>query len=312
VSARRPLLAFALALACTTSSACDELDLPKSWALAYPRVLALRSEVVGDEMRATPEPGEPLRVRVLIAGPKPIDRLSYALQLCPTAPTNGELPACTGEPFAELNGVMGEDAPFADELALELELPGEDALRGVEQVLIAGAACPEGGLRTPPESDPARCEGSDQPPLTWVATVVLARSQRDYNLNPELADDAIAFDGDVWPTAVPADGDEPERIAVIADGEPHEIRVDLEGSGREQQGDVPEELLLSHFTTAGRLERRFSVLEVGDPDDEALTVEWRAPRPPPGRKPMARAKLVFVLRDQRGGVAFTQRSVALE
>ena len=101
MNALRTAAAFASVLALAILvGACDELDLPKSWALAYPRVLAMRSEVVGDETRATPEPGETVRVRVLIAGPKPIARLSYVLRACATVPANGELPRCAREPFA--------------------------------------------------------------------------------------------------------------------------------------------------------------------------------------------------------------------
>jgi hypothetical protein len=54
------------------------------------------------------------------------------------------------------------------------------------------------------------------------------------------------------------------------------------------------------------------VLEATDPDDRALTVEWRSPRPRPNAKLPTTAKLIFVLRDQRGGVAFTHRTAAIE
>jgi hypothetical protein len=312
MSAREPwlraLLASGLAL---VAGACDEIDLPKSWAIAYPRVLAQRSEVVGDETRATPAPGESLRVRVLIAGPEPIERLSYVVVACPTVRTNGELPECSAEPLIALDGVLGEDEPFTDELALELQLPDEDALQGVDELLIAGSACTDGDARGPGDPRAGECKGSDEPALTWAGNVRLARRERDHNHNPELRDEAIAFDGEVWPTAVPPDQDE-GTVTVIADGEPHQIEVSLGESGRERFDGEPEELLLSHFTTAGPLERRFSVLEAGDPDDRALSVEWRSPRPPPDVKPPASAKLYFVLRDQRGGVAFARRTAAIE
>jgi hypothetical protein len=316
-SCTAPWRASALALLAFATSGCDEIDLPKSWAVAYPRVLALRSEVVGDETRATPEPGESLRVRVLIAAREPIERLSYRLFACPGVRVSGELPACSAEPFAELDGVLGQDgegAPFADELALELQLPDGDALEGVEQILIAGNACVDGDPRDPADPRADECRGSAETAMTWVANVTLARAERDYNQNPELPEDAIALDGDVWPTAVPPDdpADEDGTVSVVADGEPHEIAVSLDDSNRERFEGEPEALLLSHFTTAGPLQRRFNALEASDPGDEPLTVEWRSPRPPEGVKPPTSARLFFVLRDQRGGVAFTTRRAAIE
>jgi hypothetical protein len=304
-------LALALAM---LASGCEGITLPKSWRLVYPRVLALRSEVVGEPERATPEPGEQVRVRVLIAGPEPIARLGYALQACAGAQGNGELPDCAAAPFAERSGVLGDEdgAPFADELTVTLELPGGDELGDATRVLVAGTACTEGDPRLPDEGAPAgRCQGGDAPPLTWFGHIEIARASEEYNLNPELTDDAITFDGDAWPPAPPGEDDAPPLAAEVG-GEAHEIRADLRDSGRERADGEPEELLLSHFTSAGVLERRFSVLEVDDPDDHPLTVEWRSPRPPPGEMPMESAKLVFVLRDQRGGVAFTTRQLAID
>jgi hypothetical protein len=307
--ARAPL---ALALLSLATIGCDGIDLPKSWAVAYPRVLALRSEVVGDETRATPQAGEALRARVLIAGREPIERLSYTLFACPGVSASGELPTCGAEPFAEQRGVLGQegDAPFADELTVELQLPDGGALDGVEQILIAGSACVDGDPRDPADPRADECRGSAETAMTWVANVSLARRERDYNFNPELPDDAIALDGDVWPSAV-AD-DDGGTLSVIADGEPHEIAVSLADSNRESFEGEPEALLLSHFTTAGPLQRRFNVLEASDPDDQPLVVEWRSPRAAAHDDPPTSARLFFVLRDQRGGVAFTTRRVELE
>src|SRR5688500_2935770 len=86
---------------------CEEPDLPKSWRVTYARVLGVRGEVVGDEARATPEPGERLRVRVLLVGDQPIERINYALVACPATPDRGELPSCASEPFFVDRGELG-------------------------------------------------------------------------------------------------------------------------------------------------------------------------------------------------------------
>lgn len=303
VTVLRTLCALMLAL---VAGACDDLDLPKSWALTYPRVLGVRSEVVGDETRASPEPGEALRVRTLIAGREAIERLSYSIVACPTVPGAGELPSCRGEPFAQLSD---ETELLNGELAVELDVADDDTLEGFDQVLIAGVACSDGEARSPGDARADECRGGDEPALRWSGTVTLARDEDEHNANPELPADAIAFDDDEW-TAVPAGDDPPLRVK--ADGEPHLIRVRLQDSGRERVDGEREELMLSHFSTAGALERRFSVLESSDPDDRILEVEWRSPRPRPDVKLPDEAKLLFVLRDQRGGTAFAERRLALD
>lgn len=305
------LLVLAAALASLLAS-CDEIDLPKSWALTYPRVLAMRSEVIGDEARATPHPGEALRLRTLIIGQKPIERLSYALLLCPALPTSGGLPACAGDPFVTVDGVLGEDEPFTGELAVELDVPDDDQLKGVERFLVIGTACSEGEARLPDdEHDPGDCKGSSEPPLTWVGTVTIARDEDEDNANPVLADDAIRFDDEDW--APPAtDSDEPPALRAAADGELHTVKLNLSASEREQVDGKPEALLVSHFVTAGKLQKRFSALEPSQLDDKVLEVEWHSPHPPADEKPPEMVRMVFVLRDQRGGVDFTTRELAID
>jgi hypothetical protein len=304
-----------LVLAGTLASllpACDEIDLPKSWAITYPRVLAMRSEVVGDEARATPHPGEALRLRTLIVGQEPIDRLSYALGVCAALPVSGGLPACAGDPFLTLDGVLGEDEPFTGELAVELDVPADDQLKGVERFLVVGTACTKGDARLPMGNyDIGDCQGSAEPPMTWLGTVTLARSDDQDNDNPVLADDAIRFDDEDWAPPA-ADSDEPPAISVAADGELHTVQMNLSASEREQVDGEPEALLLSHFVTAGKLQKRFSALEPSQPDDHVLEVEWHSPHLPPDEKPPQVLRMVFVLRDQRGGVAFTTRELAIE
>lgn len=310
---------------------CDESDLPKSWRVTYARVLGVRAEVEGDEARATPEPGERVRVRVLIVGDEPIESLSYDLIACPAAPPRGELPSCAGEPFfAEHNEIteLEGSAGLARELIVELDVPDEDALDGAQRVLIGGTIC-AGGTAESVAGGEGRCEGSSAQPVTFTAHIVLALDDADVNHNPVLADDAIRFDDDVWPryatSRLPSDedggtGDEdagagggaPDggtSLSVAANGKEHVIEISLEDSGRETSEGVREELQLSHFVTAGKLGRRFSVLEREQDGSEPFEVKWSMSRID---EPPAEVLVIFVLRDQRGGVGYALRALQVE
>jgi hypothetical protein len=297
---------------------CEEPKLPKSWRVSYARVLGVRAEVIGDETRATPEPSERVRVRVLIVGDEPIEYLSYDLIACPAAPARGELASCAAEPFfserSELEGSIG----LARELIVELDVPEQDALDGAERVLIGGTICTDGSARSV-EGGEGRCQGGSAHPVTFIAHVVLALDEADINRNPVLADDAIRFDDDIWPSHAAFDSpsdddagadreeaDAGASLSIAADGKQHTIAISLEASGRETRAEGAEELQLSHFVTAGVLERRFSVLEREQNGREPFLVKWHMPRLD---APPAQLLAVFVLRDQHGGVAYALRTL---
>lgn len=297
---------------------CEGPNLPKSWRVSYARVLGVRAEVAGDETRATPEPGERVRVRVLIVGDAPIESLSYDLIACAATPPRGELPSCAGEPFFSERRQLDDAAGLSRELIVELDVPDEDALDGAQRVLFAGTICTDGTAKSV-EGGEGRCQGGSAHPVTFTAHVALALDDDDVNRNPVLADDAIRFDDDVWPPhallGFPADEDagvESEEadagaaLSAAADAKGHTFEISLEDSARETHQGRPEELQLSHFVTAGRLERRFSVLEREQDGKEPFLVKWHLPRL---NDPPAQVLAVFVLRDQRGGVAYALRAL---
>lgn len=305
----------ALLVACVLLLGCEESKLPKSWRVTYARVLAVRAEVIGDEARATPEPGERVRVRVLIVGEQPIEQVSYAVLICPASPPRGELPSCAGEPLVVDGGTVGGAASSTRELIYEVEVPQESELDGAERLLFAATICTD-GTADPVEAGEGRCLDSDVAPVTFAAHVTLALDAADINHNPVLADDAIRFDEAVWPPYLDAASDEDAgtddagvALSVRADDKEHEIAISLDASARETADGIREELLLSHFVTAGVLERRFSVLEREQNGDEPLLLKWHMPR---RDDPPARSLVVFVLRDQRGGVAYTLRELQIE
>jgi hypothetical protein len=205
------------------------------------------------------------------------------------------------------------------ELIVELDVPDEGALDGAERVLIGGTVCTGGAAKSVAGGE-GRCQGSSVHPVTFTAHVVLAFSDDDINRNPVLAGDAIRFDDDVWPAHAilgsPSDDDAGAdredagaSLSAAADNEGHTFAISLEDSERETDEAGPEELQLSHFVTAGVLERRFSVLEREQDGREPFLVKWHMPRLD---DPPAQALAIFVLRDQRGGVAYAVRTLEIE
>ena len=299
---------------------CDEPQLPKSWRVTYARVLAVRAEVAGDATRATPEPGERARVSVLIVGDRPIDHLSYDLVACPATPALGELPSCAGEAISAEAGQLMASSELARELHLDIDVPDAGELDGAERILIAGTICTDGTAEAV-EGGEGRCVDGAAEPVTFTAHVVLALDAAGRNGNPVLADDAIRFDDEVWIRAAalepPTDedgGGAPELpdagapATVAADGVEHEIAISLEHAARETSEAGPEELLLSHYVTAGVLERRFSVLERDQDGKSPMLVKWHMPRVD---DPPSHMLAVFVLRDQRGGVDYALREIEI-
>lgn len=294
-----------LLLAC---AACDELELPPPSHITYPRVLAMRAEVAGEPVRATPAPGETLELRVLVAGPEPLARLSYTVAVCPARPERGDVPACLAPPFEEQNGELLDDAAAAvSREGLRVTLAVPDEADAVERLLVIGTVCTQGDAEAAAEAvEPGRCVGADELPVTWVGHVTLELAPEDENLNPRFPDDAVRLDDEAWP-GTPS---EPREVAA-GEPEPHHVAFDLSDAGREVDADGrPEELRIAHFATAGRFERAFTVLERSQPVDQPLEVEWQGPRPPSRDfEPPDSVTFVMVLRDGRGGVAFTTRSV---
>lgn len=315
-----------LMVACALLLGCDEPQLPKSWRVTYARVLGVRAEVVGDEARATPAPGERVRVRVLIVGDDPIESLSFDLVACPAQPPRGELPSCASEPVLAVRSELGGSASRSRELVVELDVPNRDALDGAERLLVGGTICTDGTARSV-EGGEGRCDGGSAHPVTFTSHVVLALDDADINHNPVIADDAIRFDDELWALHArlaasdedagadedaSVDGDPSDAGAArsaAADGKEHTIAISLEHSARETSDEGPEVLQLSHFVTAGALERRFSVLERDQDGSEPFLVKWHMPRID---DPPAQVLVVFVLRDQRGGVAYALRELYLE
>jgi hypothetical protein len=271
-----------------------------------PRVLAARAEVVGDEMRATPNPGETVQVRWLVAAPDGDPPSGFALSAC-SAPkqTRGVL-HCESTPFASDVGDAASPNP-----RFEFTVPAELNALTHPRLGILGSLCAHGnGTIT---SNLPSCEAGSELPVSFDFFLA---GDESTNLNPNFAADAITLDDAVWDMRELADG------ACLGLGLPevsrsaghHPITIAIPDSAREplvqhNAADAPRESLrISHFASAGELERPFSEVL---PDDSAspLTLTWNPPKQAPADGELVR--FWFVVRDLRGGSDFTERALCL-
>jgi hypothetical protein len=234
-----------------------------------------------------------------------------------------------------VNATAGDAFP-----SVELTVPDAAtvAARGLTKLIVDGVVCgggTAGNLDAPAWS---RCDGAPtdgQGPVdeTDVETTVVIRLDEDGNQAPTLGDDPFTWEGQPWtagaddaPNAgggitcaaqpgallIPA-GDEVRTITVTtddADRGTHPVKVPAAGKPDHER----EELQLSAFTTAGSFETQFGAVSGSDPAAApSITVKWTPPEvkddPVPAEGRLVR--FVFVLRDLRGGIDWTTRTICL-
>lgn len=272
--ARVALVALVVLVACI--AACAEELTPQS--LVYDmRVLAVRAEP------AAVAPGDTVHLDALVVDPfgneRPIARL-WAACLNPPAAS----PARCLEGGAPI--VLG-DQPSAD-----FEIP-EDALAGRESgmlgVLLFVCA---GGTISFAEAG-AACSGEGAAQIAAVKRVPILAAPD--NANPEIAE--VQLDG------VPFIGSLAELSSCASDCSPHVLGVvATEGSAQPYTLDgapTAEELVSSFSATSGQMEVPFGFgaateVEWTPPDATGLVLFW------------------FALRDDRGGVTWTERQALVQ
>lgn len=202
-------------------ASCTENDLDPGSFLDRDRVLGARVEVTGDPSRASPQPGEEVSARWILAGPGDTPIVDWRLAACV-----GDAIGCHAEPFVD---ETGSDA--APELAVIA--PDADVLWIVGEI---------GGTKV-------------------TASVPIGTD----NHNPSLAGATVESTSDSLSVTIPPD-----------------VR---------ERDDAP--LQISTFTTAGELERQFTVLDGGA---TTAQIGWTPPQDG------TTAHFVIVLRDGRGGL----------
>lgn len=118
---------------------------------------------------------------------------------------------------------------------------------------------------------------------------------------------AVTLGGAAWEEGCPT---------VAAGGEDIEVRVGTHGDDRESfvaadGTETRESLRLSFFATAGELAGQYRVVEAGDPDDSEAAVAWTPPAKDDVPDGGLRVRFTFVVRDLRGGIAWTERTLCV-
>ncbi|MBX3204302.1 MAG: hypothetical protein KF764_04500 [Labilithrix sp.] len=293
-----------LALGFAFAFGCDDVD-TKGWLVDRTRVLGARVEARGEPSRAAIAPGESMRVTWLVAAPNGTGHLEWAYAVCAAPIGNFPEPRCEGPVLA-----TGAGASDGELVAMDLDAPRAGDL---EELQILAAFC-EGGEAT---LDAARFEATcmgGAPARLAAGKIRLAVAGA--NQNPELASDAVLFDGATLGPSTLRPGPcvaDPEAPAV-APGTKHAFVLRFRGDERERVEGAAgglESILASHVVTAGTLKRQYSMFEPEDPAPKEASIEWTAPAEDQVAVEGRLVEIYFVLRDGRGGAAFGRRTVCV-
>ena len=282
---------------------CEETD-TKGWLVDRTRVLGVRFEAKADPARAAIAPGEAMRMTWLVGAPNGTGRLGWTYAVC--APLTGSLPEahCEGPVLASAVG-----ASEGELVTMELDAPG--AAADLQELQVLTAFCDAGD----PVLDASRFEAtctSGAPARLAAATVRL--SAAGPNANPEIARDAILFDGAPLSPSDARPGEPCAAEPIVTAGTKHAIALRFRGDEREPlpgTREGAESILASHVVTAGELERQYSMLDPGDAVPKQVSVEWTAPRREDVGEGGRLTEIYVVLRDGRGGAAFARRTVCV-
>jgi hypothetical protein len=283
-------------------------DLPTASHLERTRVLGARVSAA-DPGRADALPGETANVEWLVVGPTAAPNVAWAFAVC-----TGIDGACTDAPTAPTMGTgLPVRAPFtAPATAATLDDP--------RVPLMIGAVCAGGA----PTLDEAGCDAATQSanPTRFAIPVQLAGETP--NRHPNLANDAVTFEGAAW-TAEPvgdaggacdaalpvvppaASADEVRHILIVSDADDRESF-----SRKAGEAPTPEELTLSSFATGGELAGSYASVPATDTRTDApLAVKWTPPLPADVPAAGVAVHFHFVLRDGRGGLDWIHRALCV-
>jgi hypothetical protein len=300
----KPLFGLAVALWLT---GCGDPIHPQQ-VIEKPRVIGARAEVQGDVDRATPDPGEAAAIRWLVVDPFGSPDFGFSLVACEPSPVATGVSRCGADPFA-----TGFARPGGEELpTLVFTLPADYL---ASTILVAGVVCfggivPDTATLLADWPLVTRCGSERAQAVTFEVTV--ARDGTT-NRNPRLASDALELDGKSWlPVDNAADDsclDPRGRPQVSAGARAVTISYLAEDAHRETLIDGSKEsLLVAGFSDEGQLERTFSIIE-GEAPSGPVDIEWSPPAALPSDGRLVR--FYFVLRDDRGGTDWTERSLCL-
>jgi hypothetical protein len=298
-----------------TVSCGDPLKLPQL--IEQNRVLGARVEVAGEPERASPAPDESATVRWLVADPEEPRPVSWAFSVCEAEAVARGTPVCRNPPFAAAES----GAPVLQEPRFEFTLPSAAELQDAPRIALLGVICADGTAELGASWSETDCVGA-QAQKTYVNLDILVAREGESNHNPSVADLPIQLDGQAWPAADPTLLEQtdcqnlPGDVPHVAPGSgEHLLRFEPADRDREPlEVDHPldpprETLILSHYATAGQLDRPYSAI---DPEDRIspIIVPWEAPSTATAEGRLVRFYLVA--RDLRGGADWTVRALCLQ
>lgn len=305
MSARASLpLSISLLIAALPSAGCDD-SLKSVSLIEETRVLGARLEVETDPTRSSPTPGERASLRFFVVAPNAEPRFSYALSVCAVRLANSGFPPCASEPFAS---ALETEAGTAD-ARLDFQVPEDIDLELTPHAFVSGKICPDSSLELDANSVATCAAGNG----TEVAFEFALGGLEPSNRNPTFGADAFSLDGEPWPASTEASCDAGSLPRVKARSR-HALRFELAESDFEpltpQTSVDPdrETLLVSPFSSAGKLANGFLALSVDTPLEQRR-VDWDAPTVADAVPSLVR--FYFVVRDARSGEDFAQRALCV-
>ena len=323
--------------------ACSESFLP-AWAVTDLRAVAALVEVEGKPDRARPDPGDGVRISILVVdqGAPPSDdpgvpaltppTLWWSFIACIPQPTLIGPPICR-DLIQPCNGCVGTPPDYPVEMGFAVPSEAELEAAGATQVLLQGAICANG----PPAQDAIlrfiigetddlnACEDPNNEGRFVSVSIPIEVTPDDPNLNPAIS--TITLNGRAWPppyddivprtaprTGCKADLDgltNEERMAHPLAGTPASsinLHVTPDSLQPYAVGDMTltEEIQVSWLVDGGDLERTFSFIT--DPARSVLT-HWQSFPDAPEDGLLVRFN--FVIRDGRGGTDWVERGLCV-
>jgi hypothetical protein len=272
------------------------------------RVLGAVVQVVGDEPRATPAPGETATVTFIVAAPDDVPVLGWAFVIC-AAGAQASPAACAAAPLAV---AQGTGAP-----RFQLAVPTADALGDTSRLTVVGQICDGGAPALDPQTGIPACPGAG---TAVTVDIYLQNSAAAANHNPNLAARPLWLDGADWPaddstvdcTSLPtvAAGTKGHVVRLATLAEDRETIVTPAADPTAPPTTTRELLQISAFDTDGELGQTYAFVPAEDASPESdVDLKWDAPDTAPAS---GRVHFYFVARDLRGGVGYTTRTVCVQ
>lgn len=299
---------FISTLLALTAVACGD-PLKDAQRIEELRVLGARVDIDGEPGRATPAAGESASVEWLLADPSGLPPLAIWHMLVCVAESNAfGVPFCRDEPLHSVE----QTEPSDTVPAISFTVPDAEALGDATKLAVLAIFCDSGTIELGTDLESTTCTGAQT--VQKASFDVMLAGDDTSNENPYLDDAVLELDGAPWEAdsaTVDCSSDDARRLP--ADGREHEVTLALGENVREIKPPEleemePESLQISHLSTVGEFENRFSGV---DPDDTQLTIEvpWKAPGELESSVP---SSFYFVVRDDRGGVSWLTRTLCVD